>query len=250
MSVVPINFQTMGIFNFKQFSIDDSHSAMKVGTDAVLLGAWVDLSGVNTIVDAGCGSGVIALMAAQRTDGTDARIIGVDISPDACLDAARNIKASQWEDRVEVMEADITRVFPAVSHPLLIVSNPPFFNERLRSPDSMRALARHGEEFGIESLIAIASARLISQGDTLAFIAPTSRTDEIEFMLSLQRLSARRICKVFSKVGKASIRTLWQVGHDNYAGCALCREELYIRSADNRFTPDYQILTSPFYLDR
>ena len=139
----------MGTFNFKQFSVDDSHSAMKVGTDAVLLGAWSDLAGVSTIVDAGCGSGVIALMAAQRSEYTKPRVIGVDISSDACRDTRHNIGLSPWRDRIEVIEADITKVFPDVSHPLLIVSNPPFFNETLRSPDSMRALARHGEEFAI-----------------------------------------------------------------------------------------------------
>lgn len=240
----------MGIFNFKQFSIDDSHSAMKVGTDAVLLGAWADPEGVRTIVDAGCGSGIIALMLAQRSAGTSIRIIGVDISKDACQDARHNVELSPWRDRVEVVEADITKMFPEVSHPILIVSNPPFFNESLRSPDTMRALARHGDEFGIAALIELASERCSSPDDTIAFIAPTSRTDEIDFMLSLKRLSARRICKVYSKVGKASIRTLWQVGRDSNGVPPLRREELYIRSDDNEFTLRYRQLTSPFYLDR
>ena len=240
----------MGIFNFKQFSIDDSHSAMKVGTDAVLLGAWADLTGFKTIVDAGCGSGVIALMAAQRSEENPVHIIGIDISADACEDARHNVEASPWKDRVEVMESDITHVFPEVIHPLMIISNPPFFNESLRSPDSMRALARHGEDFGVESLLKLASVHFSFSEDSLAFIAPTSRTAEIEFMLSLHRLAPRRICKVYSKEGKESKRTLWQVGRDGCETVPLCREELYIHSSDNKFTLQYQTLTSPFYLDR
>lgn len=239
----------MGIFKFKQFSVEDGRCAMKIGTDAVLLGAWTCLDGVSAIVDAGCGSGVISLMVAQRSyDNT--KIIAVDINHDACLDAMDNIANSPWGSRVEVMEADITKFFPQCPHPMLIISNPPFFNEKLQSPDSSRALARHGVDFGIGELIDLAASHFRSGDDSLAFIAPASRDDEIEFMLALKRLSPRRRCRVFSRKGKEPIRTLWQVGLE-CPGCPrIVSEELFIRDMDNNLTSQYISLTNDFYLDK
>ncbi len=86
--------------------------------------------------------------------------------------------------------------------------------------------------------------------DSLAFIAPTSRTDEIDFLLSLNRLSPRHVCTVYSREGKASIRTLWQVGLDGADAPRMKKEELYIRNSDNSFTRAYIDLTSEFYLDK
>ncbi|MCM1076608.1 MAG: methyltransferase [Bacteroides sp.] len=237
----------MGKFRFKQFEIDDGNCAMKVGTDAVLLGAWTNPDKAITVVDAGCGSGIVGIMLAQRCD---ASIIAVDICHQACMDAESNARNSPWSDRIKILEGDITRDFPSVDHPILLVSNPPFFNEKLRSPDNRRALARHGDEFGVKELIELASRIFTTPDDSLAFIAPTSRTDEIEFMLSLNRLTPWRICKVYSKPDKESIRTLWQVGIESLQSKHVRREELYIRNADNLPDKEYIRLTSPFYLDR
>lgn len=238
----------MGVFNFKQFSVDDTHCGMKIGTDAVLLGAWTDVGGAKCIVDAGCGSGVISLMMAQRND--TAEIIGVDIEQAACEDSADNFKRSPWSARLSAMQLDITRGFPAVAHPLLIVSNPPFFNEKLRSPVEERALARHGDDFGVETLISIAGRELTGPGDSLSFIAPTSRTDEIEFLLSLARLSPVHVTRVYSKEGKSSIRTLWQAKRDGDGATRCVPDTLYIRDRNNDFSEEYIRLTSPFYLDK
>lgn len=239
----------MGVFHFKQFSVDDSHCGMKTGTDAVLLGAWAEVKGFKTIVDAGCGSGIIALMAAQRN--SEARIIAIDINAEACKDTQINVAASPWSERVEVVEGDILSLFPAATaHPLLIISNPPFFNEALRSPDRDRALARHGEEFGVGSLISLAAAKFDSPADSLAFIAPTERNDEIEFLLSLSRLSPTRKTLIYSRPGKASIRTLWHASLERPGIEATRTDTLYIRNADNELTPEYMALTSPFYLDK
>ena len=238
----------MGIFHFKQFSVDDSRCGMKIGTDAVLLGAWTATEHARTIVDAGCGSGVISLMMAQRSRAE--KIIAVDISHEACLDATDNAFRSPWSERVEVVENDVTQFFPVVSHPLLIISNPPFFNEQLHSPDADRALARHGNDFTVTELIAIADRNINHPDDSLAFIAPTGRTDEIEFQLSLHRLTVGRICKVFSREGKESIRTLWQVWRESPSAPSLHRGSLYIRDSDNQFSEAYRKLTTDFYLDK
>ncbi|MCM1356614.1 MAG: methyltransferase [Staphylococcus sp.] len=243
----------MGLFRFKRFNVDDSRCGMKIGTDAVLLGAWAEVDGFSSILDAGCGSGVIALMMAQRN--ADASITAIDINHDAWLDTIANIAASPWPDRIVAVEGDVTAEFPDFrsGRPLLIISNPPFFNETLRSPSADRALARHGDDFGVESLLKIAAANFKSAEDSLAFIAPTSRESEIEFLLSMSQLSPRRVTHVFSNPRKPSIRTLWQVGRESFGQDRVApieREDLFIRDADNIFTQQYLSLTSPFYLDR
>ncbi len=234
------------MFHFKQFSIDDSLCAMKVGTDAVLLGSWVDTSNANCIVDAGCGSGVISLMMAQRE--SKAQIIAIDIDTDACLCCNKNVDLSLWKDRVQIIHNDIMAGIPPVSHPLLIVSNPPFFNEPLKSPDQKRALARHGETFGIEALINLASASLNTKYDSLAFISPAGRNDEVEWLLACARLAPIRITNVFPKRGKNAIRTLWQVKSEYYLDSPCHTDNLYIREGNDDYSKDYRTLTSPFYL--
>ena len=93
------------MFQFKQFFIDDARCAMKVGTDGVLLGAWATVAGARRILDVGCGSGLIALMAAQRAG--EAQVVGVEIDGGAAADARCNVAASPFADRVEVVEADV-----------------------------------------------------------------------------------------------------------------------------------------------
>lgn len=237
----------MGHFDFKRFSITDDNCGMRLSTDAVLLGSWVDVSHVENIVDAGCGSGVIALMMAQRTE--KARIVGIDISEGACKDARFNVCASPWEDRIDIRCCDIMESFPRVESPLLIVSNPPFFIESLHSPDKSRFLARHGDNFDVDALIKIGGRLLKHPLDSLAFIAPVNRNDEIEFMLSLNRLTPYRTTVVYSKKGKSPLRKLWQVVMEPYHGESI-HDTLCIRNPDNAYTDEYMELTSEFYLDK
>lgn len=235
------------MFNFKQFHINDTHCAMKVGTDGVLLGAWADGSRAATVIDAGCGSGLISLMMAQRYPR--AEIVGVDIAREACEDARANVSASPWADRVKILEADFTRLeyVRGLSRPLLIISNPPFFKETLRSPEQSRALARHGEGFDVISFIRTASALLEGPDDTIAFIAPDDRSGEIFYALSMARLYARRVCRVFTREGRPASRVMMQASL-RIANAA--PETIAIRDADNQYTREYLRLTSPFYLDK
>ncbi|MCM1137203.1 MAG: methyltransferase [Duncaniella sp.] len=239
----------MGKFQFKEFAVDDTNSAMKVGTDGVLLGAWADVRGVRSVLDIGCGSGLIALMMAQRVP--DALITGVEIDGCACMDAESNAKISKWADRIRIVNGDIRDFDESFESPLLILSNPPFFTENLHSPDVSRAQARHESEFGIKELIYISSRLMKSAGDSLAFIAPSGRNDEIEFLLALNRLEVIRRFTVFSRDGRNPFRTLWQVGKDGENG-VLHPEISYlcIRNKDNVYTEEYINLTSDFYLDK
>lgn len=238
----------MGRFRFKQFAVDDSRCAMKVGTDGVLLGAWADVTDAKCVLDVGCGSGLIALMLAQRA--SDVSVAGVEIEESACADAILNISCSPWHDRVRVINCDIAEFEEELAHPLLIVSNPPFFTESLHSPDEARSLARHGTEFGVKELIEISARRLTHPGDSLTFIAPAEREDEIEFLLSLNRLEVRRKTFVCSREGRSPFRILWQV--TGAAERCIYPEISYlcIRNSENKFTQEYINLTSEFYLDK
>lgn len=239
----------MGVFRFKQFSVDDSHSAMKIGTDGVLLGAWTCADKAGSVIDVGTGTGLIALMIAQRYK--DVRILGIDVDSAACMDARANVEASTWGGRVKIVGADVLGWQPdaSIAHPLCIVSNPPFFNEALRSPDSSRALARHGDGFGVESLIGWASHVMTGKDDTLSFIAPFGRDDETQYQLSLCRLVAVRITDVVSREGRTPVRRLYEVMRDDAVTAPCGCDTLVIRDSDGRYTAQYIALTDKFYLD-
>ncbi|MCM1521149.1 MAG: methyltransferase [Muribaculaceae bacterium] len=233
---------------FKQFAVSDNNSAMKVGTDGVLLGAWTPLSPApSCVIDAGCGSGLIALMMAQRT-GENTNITGVEIDEGAFKDAVGNVSESPWSHRINIIHGDILAIeMPQLDSPILIISNPPFFTEALHSPDSDRALARHGNTFGVESLINLSASLMANNEDRLSFIAPSDRDNEIEFLLSLKRLHPIERCSVLSREGRFPMRTMWLAG----IGTGCCRRtEIIIRDAWNNLTANYRHITSPFYLDK
>ena len=121
-------------FQFKQFTIRHDRCAMKVGTDGVLLGAWANAKGKQHILDIGTGSGLIALMLAQRTD---AMITGIEIDPASAAQAQENVAASPWAYRLQIVATDIAG-YTSYQAFDLIVSNPPFFNEMLLPPDATR----------------------------------------------------------------------------------------------------------------
>ena len=149
-------------FHFKQFSVRHDRCAMKVGTDAVLLGAWVDLSGAENVLDIGTGSGVIALMLAQRT--TDSiKIESVEIEKSAADQAAENFKDSPWSSRIAIHQLAAQDYFPAIRFDL-IVTNPPYFNKSLEPPDKVRHQVRHTASLSYEHLLSTVTRLLTSQG--------------------------------------------------------------------------------------
>ena len=239
----------MGLFRFKQFSVDDSRSAMKIGTDGVLLGAWASADGARSVIDVGSGTGLIALMMAQRYEGIS--VTGIDVDPEACMDARANVAASPWAERVRIVETDVLGWRPDClpEHPVCIVSNPPFFTEALRSPDMTRALARHGDGLGVESLIEWAAGMMTDAADSLSFIAPAERDDELQYQFSLHRLAPVRITDVVSRERRAPVRRLYEGRRDDAVKAPCVCDTLVIRGGDGRYTSEYITLTEKFYLD-
>ena len=139
--------KTMTGFKFKQFEIHQDRCAMKVGTDGVLLGAWAP--GGKRILDVGSGTGLISLMMAQRFP--EAQVLGIDMDGEACEEAAENVAASPFADRVEIECCRLQDYHSAESFDA-IVSNPPFFLNSLKNPDSKRTMARHTDSLPFRDL--------------------------------------------------------------------------------------------------
>ncbi len=232
------------MFRFRQFGIDDSMTAMKVGTDSVLLGAWaLDSLTPRRILDIGTGTGIIALMLAQRFDM--ARITAIEIDPDAASQARFNVAQSKWCDRIDIVTGNILQYrsddpFDAV------VSNPPFFNEPLQSPDVRRAISRHESALTLGRLIGLASG-LLSDGGVFAFIAPSIRLDELIYKMALARIDVEHITHVAPDDCSPPIRVLIQ-GRKGVAE-KYQTDRLDIRCG-TRYSSEYQALTHEFYLDR
>ncbi|MDR0892473.1 MAG: methyltransferase, partial [Mediterranea sp.] len=150
-------------FQFKQFTVWHDKCAMKVGTDGVLLGAWASVAGARRLLDVGTGTGLIALMLAQRCDA-DARLVALDIDALAVEQARGNVAASLWSDRIEVLEADFKQYHPDVKFDV-VVSNPPYFTEALACPDPQRNMARHNDSLSYGKLLE-GVAKFLSQEGT------------------------------------------------------------------------------------
>lgn len=127
-------------FTFKQFTIEQERSAFKVGTDGVLLGAYANVSGVRRILDVGAGTGLIAIMLAQRSHAT---IVAIEPDEESYIQACQNIRLCSWSDRIKIEHTELRKFYPDDRRFDLIVSNPPFFSDSLKNPEPRKAAARH-----------------------------------------------------------------------------------------------------------
>lgn len=216
---------------------------MKVGTDGVLLGAWVALRPTDRrILDIGTGTGVIALMLAQRAPG--AVVTGIDIAPVA--EARRNADASPWGDRLRFEQLSVQR-FEAEPFDL-IVSNPPFFVESLLCPDAGRTLARHAVGLPFDEL-RDAVLRLLAPEGRFALVLPVT---EAERFLSLcaGRLCLVRRTEVRTTPRRAPKRVLLELRRvEAAAGCDAELRTLTVGTGEHEtYTEEYRALTRDFYL--
>ncbi|MDE7153380.1 MAG: methyltransferase [Muribaculaceae bacterium] len=230
------------VFRMKRFEIINRRSAMKPGTDGVLLGAWATAENPVRILDVGTGTGLIALMLAQRY--AEALITAVEIDKTAADEAQANFKNSPWSERLFIVPGDFAR-FVTFSKFDLITSNPPFFTSGRPSPDHARAMARHESSLPF-TLLFQQAAKLLSPSGRLAMITPADCEDNLIFEASMQRLYPRRICRVTTVAGKKPMRIMWEF---SLTDGPVAQEQLTLRDAQNHFTEEYQQLTKDYYLD-
>nr|WP_321358646.1 methyltransferase [uncultured Draconibacterium sp.] len=180
-------------FQFKQFRIEQRRSAMKVGIDGILLGAWADVHDCNTILDIGTGTGLIALMLAQRSQ---AQITAIEIEKNAAKESAENVAASPWNNRVEVQNVSLQKFAAETTSQFdLIVSNPPYFQNSLKAGNESRSLARHTDSLPLADLAKL-SAELLSVKGRLAVILPVDAALRFIELARLQKLYPVRFTKV------------------------------------------------------
>ena len=231
----------MSRFRFKQFEVIQSATPMKVGTDGVLLGAWVGLDGAEgRILDIGTGTGVIALMLAQRT--AEAEVWGIDIDP--VEEARLNGDRSPWGSRVHFEQTPV-QAFSAEPFDL-IVSNPPFFIESLQCPDRGRTLARHAVALPFEELIE-AVERLLKPEGRFAVVLPLTEAARFE-ALSGEKLRVIRRTEVRTTPRHPAKRVLLEMAHIGSSRAAKPTDELMIGTGEHEtYTEEYRTLTRDFY---
>ena len=197
-------------FRFKQFTIWHDKCAMKVGTDGVLLGAWTPAPDVQsdkvqcTILDVGTGSGLIALMLAQRCP--EAQIDAIDIDEAAVEQARENAQISNFKFQISNFVSRLQDWKPQTKYDL-IVSNPPYFQNSLKNPDKGRELARHTDSLSYAELIHH-SVRLLNENGLLALILPAEAETEIRALAQSAGLHLTRATRVYSKENKPPKRVL------------------------------------------
>lgn len=228
------------MFRFKRFTIEQDRTAMKVGTDGVLLGAWVSLSGdERRILDVGTGTGVIALMLAQRSEAV---VDGVEIDVASAEQARENVDASPWSDRVTIYNSDIQSYSGERCD--LIVSNPPYFVDSQLSPSAQRTTARHTTDLSFREL-SEAVERLLTHDGRFALILPVVEMQIFERELS-DRLFLVRCCEVHSVAG-APVKRIMCEFSPTYA--VPINETLTIEEGEHlQYTDEYRALTRDFYL--
>lgn len=231
------------MFTFRQFRLDDSHCGMKLSTDSVALGAWVDASGCRRAVDIGAGSGVLSLMLAQRYP--DLAVVGVEIDPEAAGDCTANFAASPWSDRLRCVCADAD-VFGGEGPFDLLISNPPYFTTGLRAGDSLRAQARHEASLDMKTLLRLATDLLTAEG-SLAIIIPSEREADYIFEAELSGLKLWRHTRLIACPGRKPLRSMLQF---TARLMPLSVDTLTIRMATGELTPEFDALTEAFYLPR
>lgn len=230
-------------FKFQKFTVWHDKCSMKVGTDGVLLGAWASAPEARRVLDVGSGTGLIALMMAQRFP--EAHITGVEVDADAFRQSRDNVQVSPWSGRIELVHADFRLWKPVADAQFdLIVSNPPYFIDALRPSAEGRSLARHAAGLNYESLFSH-SRDLLAEGGRVCVIVPAEVAQLVQNTAVKYGLYPFTRVHVFTKQGKPLKRMMISFGthivpcHDNH----LC-----LMDSDGTYSSAYRQLTADFYL--
>lgn len=230
-------------FQFKQFCIHHDRCAMKVGTDGVLLGAWGCVDGCR-ILDIGTGTGLIALMAAQRNP--KAQVLGIDIDETAVNQAMENITGSPFAGRVSCLLQDVLTFQPELLFDA-ILCNPPFFTEDTLPDDALRALARNNSSLPFAKLLPKVSSLLANDG-TFSVIIPSQLMQELVGLCLAVSLHLQRCCLIRTTMKKPPRRVLLAFTANKSAVTDNIQEMMCLTSEDGSRSSDYKELTKDFYL--
>lgn len=230
-------------FEFKKFVINQDKSAFKVGTDSVLLGSCADLTGARSILDIGTGTGLIALMAAQRSE---ADIVALEPDHDSFLQASENVNGSPWSDRIMVVN-ETFRNFRAEENNKfdVIITNPPFFRDSLKNPDAAKSAARHTDSLLPEEILGGTIMNLKDRG-SLQLILPYVEGNIFIAEAQTFGLYCTRIIKIKPTPSGGIIRLILKFERVKRQ---LSEKFLTIETGiRHRYTEEYREITKDFYL--
>ena len=218
---------------------------MKVGTDGVLLGAWAAVTDAQKILDIGTGTGLIALMLAQRKH--DASIHAIDIDAGAAQQAVVNVQASPYASQIEVKHMPLDKYAETCSyHYDLIVSNPPYFEQSLKCPNGQRSLARHTDSLSLDDLLT-AAAKLLTPTGHIALVLPADQIKQVETVAARSNLFVSKCNWIHPTPTSLPKRILIELSQAADAKERI-EEHLVIELARHKYTPEYIALTKNFYL--
>jgi tRNA1Val (adenine37-N6)-methyltransferase len=234
-----------GGFTFKQFFVAHDRCAMKVGTDGVLLGAWVPVDNANKVLDIGCGSGLIAMMIAQRS-ASDVLIDGVELEPAAAQQANSNVELSPWAARIHIYEQDVHQFAENHAHQYdLIVSNPPYFAPAVACRNEARDTARYTGSLTHLALLNCAE-NLITDDGMFCVVLPHELGVALVRLAGQQGWFIRGQVDVRDRPGKPLHRMLLKLSRQPGD---TTHQKLDLRRSEEVYSPEFCQLISEFYLN-
>lgn len=233
------------VFEFKKFKIKQDKCAMRVSTDAVLLGAWVIPNGSKSILDIGTGTGVIALMLAQRSE---ALITAIDIDKDSTEQALVNVEESIYKEKVRVVHTSFQDLVGSSSEKFnLIVTNPPYFIDSLKSSSETRSTARHTDSLSFSDLIG-GVKKLLDEKGKFCLILPTKEAGLFREMAQSKGLYLSKLLRIRTRMEKDSEkRHLMQF---EFKESEYSESTLVIEADSHRnYTQEYKDFTKEYYIN-
>ncbi len=233
-------------FKFKQFTVFQENVSMRVNTDGVLLGAWATVPATR-VLDVGTGTGVIALMIAQRLLQPQYQIVAIDVDKPSIQQAQENFQQSKWSKslvakHISLQDFKTEQLFD------LIISNPPYFNNALKNPSETKCTARHTDSLSYQDLTDAAS-KLLKPSGRLSVIIPFDEYSTMQSAIIVtNKLRLSRLCKVFTlRQDPAPKRLLLEFTKEQITH-PVQEEALCIMEDPTTFTAEYKSLTKDFYL--
>lgn len=230
-------------FIFKQFKIQQHKCAMKVGTDAVLLGAWVTASRAKTILDIGTGTGIISLMLAQKSN---AKIDAIEIDKNAYDQALENIGNCKWKERIQAHHTSLQDYAKVCNYKYdLIISNPPYFVDSSKASEEARTNARHTDHLPFTDLLN-GVVKLLNATGRFYVILPTKESQLFREMAEEQKLYLTRFTKVITRTDKPEKRVLMKF---EFVRKPIEESSITIEQDERHsYTDQYKELTKDYYI--
>jgi tRNA1Val (adenine37-N6)-methyltransferase len=235
----------MSTFKFKQFSVQQDRCAMKIGTDAVLLGAWCPIdNNPFSVLDIGAGTGILSLMLAQRSNAK--QIDSLEIDEEAYEQCVENFENSPWSDRLFCFHAGLDEFVDEPEDEYdIIISNPPFYSEDYKTDSSQRDLARFQDALPFEDLIE-ATDLLLSENGIFAVIIPYKEEERFIDLCAEVELFPVKVTRIKGSHTTTIVRSL--LAFKRYELSVLTADELVVEISRHEYTDDYINLTKDFYL--